>query len=209
MGNMLQNKIYNYFVTPFTTNLYTKFYEKEKEKSTILDIGVGNCEALIGNKKIILDKDLQILGVDIDEDAINRGRTLVIENGLSKNVSLRCADVYKMEQDRKYDTVVFSDSWAVIPDVQNMVTFAHDNFLKNNGKVVVLTTLEDQPSRVRQILKPRIKYFLGKKNDFGRCTTLQEMSTFVSKFTNQQLELVRSRTLPFYGQVKTYYVSFK
>ncbi len=77
--------------------------------------------------------------------------------------------------------MLFSESWAVIPTVEDMVEFSI-RYLKSNGKIVILTTLEDDNCTIRKFAKPKIKYILGKKNDFGRCTSLTEMKNFLKKF---------------------------
>ena len=43
-------------------------------------------------------------------------------------------------------------------------------YLKEGGKIVIITTLDDKGSCIRRWLKPRIRLLLGDMNDFGVVT---------------------------------------
>ena len=74
-----QNTLYNYLIGSYTKILYQKFFESIPDNSVILDVGVGNGNSLIQNKDLIIQKNLKIIGIDINDYSINVAKESVIK----------------------------------------------------------------------------------------------------------------------------------
>jgi len=109
------------------------------------------------------------------------------EQNLGNYVNCKLQNVYEAEiATEGYDYVVFSSTYAVIPNVADMVKHS-TKFINKSGKVIVMTTLFDYFNPLMQLFKPKIKYFLAV--DFGRFVTrsmirseLEEKGLEITKF---------------------------
>ena len=60
----------------------------------LLDVGIGTGSALLANRGVLLDKAVQVTGVDIDPAYVARCRTAVAEAGLSDRIEVRLESIY-------------------------------------------------------------------------------------------------------------------
>jgi len=213
---LFQNMIYNTFIAPYTTKLYRNYLKNELDFKYILDIGVGNGKALLSGKDIIKRKNIQIKGIDINPDVIKVAKKRIIENNMQDNIDVECANIYNWNKNKiqKFDTILFSDCWALIPNVEEMAEYCLYNFLKSmksrtsdknkyscRGKLVILQTLDSEKNQLRSALKSNIGKFIGNVNDFGRCVYFSEMEEFIKKLkseftvSNSHIDLVLKSSL--------------
>lgn len=145
------------------------FYTKElarcllleiPENSTILDIGIGTCYSYAQNADIIKQRKIKIVGVDIDESYIHKARHALIDAELEDWIELICADIYESDEKingRTFDYVVFSDSYAVLPNVNNMLRYC-ERFMNDIGYMIVTSTLFDEYMPNLDLIKKNLKY---------------------------------------------------
>jgi len=135
----------------------------------------------------IVSKNIHIDGYDIDPAYVAECKDVIREQNLTNYVNAKLQNVYDAEITTEgYDYVVFSSTYAVIPDVADMVKHC-TKFCNKNGHVIIMTTLFDYFNPLMQILKPKLKYFLAP--DFGRFVTrsmirteLEEKGLEIGKF---------------------------
>lgn len=169
------NFTYNYLISGYTTDLYNKFLSSVEDNVSIIDIGIGNGEALMAQKNInlIFGKRLQIFGYDIDEKYLSECRKKIDENRLQQNIFLFKKDISKDDIlfSQKADYLFFSNSYAVIPNAAELLKQAVKKF--NPVNIVISTALEDDDYTIRRVMKPRLKYFTFGV-DFGRMITQEQ-----------------------------------
>lgn len=169
------NKIYNYIVGSYTVLLYRDFLSKCDKNSTILDVGVGNGLSLCSNSDVIKERNLQILAIDIDNEAIIECASQIQKKNLCSNVFAKTIDLFALPIDsKKYDYIYFSNSYSVIPNSARYLSYCLQNLSKNKNNLYISQTIFDKSTLLTLWLKPRIKHFLF-NIDFGREMTLQKL----------------------------------
>jgi SAM-dependent methyltransferase len=206
-----QNTLYNYLIGSYTKILYQKFFESIPDNSIILDVGVGNGNSLIANKDLIIKKNLNIVGIDINNYAINMATESVIENDLSDYIQLKCMNVFDYETDLNLNYVYFSNSFSVIPNILVMIKHLNDKFLKkNNGEIVISTTVEAKDHNIKSFLKKNANYMLL-GIELGTLTTFKDLLNNISKnnlYVNKT-ELVYNTWYPMWGEINIYTFNIK
>lgn len=182
--NYIKLILYNYFIGHYTQKLYNNFLKKIPNNSVVLDIGIGNCYSLIMNKSILIEKNIKIIGVDIDAESIKYAKQLINENNLNEFIKIHNANIYNFKSD-KVDYIYFSNSFSVIPNVLDVINHTKDAFLKDDGQIVISTTIDAKYNYMRYIIKPNLKnIFFG--IDFGRIVILEN---FVSLITDNNMSI--------------------
>jgi len=199
--------IYDYLVVAKYTEFMNKvFLETIDDKSSILDIGIGTGLSMINNHLLLQKKQLSIDGIDIDPDYVHACQENIEKKKLNDRLTVNKINIYNYETSKKYDYVLFSDSYAVIPNVHLMIEHCK-KYLKPNGKIVVLTTLEDDVTVMKLFVKPRLLYVT--LCDFGKVTSKAE---FVYKIEHEnklevdEISCIYQRAIPVYGEIKSYMV---
>eukprot|EP00828_Plagiopyla_frontata_P020063 TRINITY_DN25638_c0_g1_i1.p1 TRINITY_DN25638_c0_g1~~TRINITY_DN25638_c0_g1_i1.p1 ORF type:complete len:227 (+),score=25.95 TRINITY_DN25638_c0_g1_i1:73-753(+) len=131
--------------------------------SSILDIGVGTGLPL---KSILskLPKDIQIKGIDIDGNYVKKAQQLFQE---FNNVKIYEQNFYDIEVKEKYDLIIFTFSFMLMPDQDKAIEIAK-KLLKKNGRIIFFLTLHTRESSIITKIKPWIKYL--STIDFGNIT---------------------------------------
>lgn len=194
----------------YTQYVMQKVLDQIPEGSRILDIGIGTGYAHYRNQHIIKEKNLVIVGIDIDAEYVKRAKHTMIDAGLDQNVKLIVADVYDVEFDQGFDFVIFSDSYAVIPDVHQMISHC-EKFLGENGKVIITSTLFDQYNQYIDWVKQRIGSVSSV--EFGEMKLKHTLINYAKQRALDQsdieIELIDQKTTPIVGyQFNTYVVSW-
>jgi predicted TPR repeat methyltransferase len=105
---------------------------------------------------------------------------------MSDLIKVELRDIWEWEPKEKFDAIAFTECWALIPNIKDMILHT-SKWLKPQGKLFIITTLEDNKSAFREFVKPRIRYALGQMNDFGRPTTYAEMEEYLKlNFVNNK-----------------------
>ncbi|VVU95657.1 Methyltransferase domain [seawater metagenome] len=201
----IQNNLYDYLVGSYTKFLYKDLFNSIEANSTILDIGIGNGSSLVENSEIIKKKNLKIIGIDIDPGAIYLAKETLTENNLCDYVQVNCINVFEYEPDQKFDYIFFSNSFSVIPEITKMLKDVKSRLLKNSGKIVIATTIEDKSSNLKSIVKENAKKVaLG--IDFGRLTTICDFINKIGEVNMRisNMKLVYESWYPVWGDIKIY-----
>jgi ubiquinone/menaquinone biosynthesis C-methylase UbiE len=202
----LQDSIYNKIMMPFTQKLYKLTIPIQPKGIRILDVGVGNGISLLSCSECIRQNDYHIVGIDINPASIEIAKANIKKYNMEEHVSAECQNLYQYKSE-KYDMVFFSDCWAVIPDSKQMVKFSM-NFLKPNGKITVVTTLDDKATFMKRVVKPKVEWIFGKMSSFGRVTTYNEMEEYLKEnFANYDIKQIYYDKIGCYGEIKTYMIN--
>lgn len=180
LNKYYRSYMYNVML-PITPHMYGIILNKYiKENAKILDVGIGNGYCIDKNAKIIKKKKLRIDGIDIDDDYLDICQEVIKNNKLEKNVTSRKQDLLKMNEDKKYDYVLFMESYPVIP-LKTMIkmTKKSKKLLKPDGQLIFCHNLVDKKSNFVDWFKPRIKHipFMGYV-DFGRLSSHKDFDKF-------------------------------
>ena len=205
----IQDSIYNKLMVPFSTNLYGHYLSSLPVDSLVLDIGMGNAKALLNNRELISKQRVRFIGCDINPPTVQIAKENIRRAQMQGHIQIRLQDVFLYENSDKFDSVLFSDCWALIPNIKDMVCHVQ-KYLKPGGTIVILTTLEEQKSSFREFVKPRIVDVLGRMNDFGRNTSIQEMEEFLGqKFLDYKMEIALVHDIALWGESKAYSVTIQ
>jgi len=171
--------IYDNAITkPLTKYTYIKLFERMKpnlsQYKRVLDVGTGTGRALsaiINN----FPKDAQIVGIDIDKHYIVKAKERFKAHS---NVEMREQNFYElMETKEKYDAIIFSSSFMLMPYREKALEIAKD-MLTPNGKIFFLMTLYEKKREIIEKVKPYLKHYTT--IDFGNITYEKEFDSFLT-----------------------------
>ena len=186
--SIAHNLYYKYLITGYTSELYNQFLSSVENNSTIIDVGIGNGDALLTpeNINLIFGKRLQIFGYDIDTDYLEICRSKINKNRLNYNVFLFNKDITTdtITFSQRADYIFFSNSYSVIPNGPKLLQNAIKKF--NPVNIVISTSLEEMDSFFRRKMKPNLKYFTF-GIDFGRMITQEQ---FEKEMENADLKII-------------------
>jgi ubiquinone/menaquinone biosynthesis C-methylase UbiE len=206
----MKDRIYDWAMTRYMTRLNRAFLETCRDGAAIMDIGIGTGAARVNNKEIIVRKKLRIAGYDIDPVYIRACEKKIAKYGLEKQLTVKRADVNRETADAAYDHVLFSDSFAMIPDCCDLIADVR-RFLKNDGTVVVLTTLDEDGFGLpyRKFVKPKIKSLTSV--EFGRVTTIAEFKEEPKNrnLVIRKMDFVQSIYCPGCGLTKSFRIDLQ
>ncbi len=200
----VQTNVYNYLIGSYTKILYQDLLNTIPENSHILDIGIGNGCSLVENFEIIKNKNIKIDGIDIDPGAIFLAKSNIKDNDLENLVTAECIDINKID-DKQYDYIFFSNSFSVIDNITDILKDVKDRLLKENGKIVISTTIEAKDDKIKSTIKENAKKLvLG--IDFGKLITICD---FVNKINDVNMKicnmkLVYNTWYPIWGHIHVY-----
>ena len=134
----IKNNLYNEIIGSYSKDLYKNFFEKIPNNSYILDIGIGNGYAICENSNLIIEKNLKIIGIDVDFNSILTCKENINKYNLNSNIySVLCEldnlDVFiptikkfiNKDNDKNnqniFDYIYFSNSYSVIPSSEEFV----------------------------------------------------------------------------------------
>ena len=158
--------IYDAALLPLTSRWYRAVLERLPQEARLLDIGVGTAGALCKNADLVRNRDLSVLGIDIDPDYIERAQKQVLEAGLQANVSVRLQDVYEC-RDGPFEAAYFSASFMLLPDPAAALAQILTQ-LTDDGRVYFTQTFQERRSPFLEKAKPLLKKLTT--IDFGTVT---------------------------------------
>ena len=81
-------------------------------------------------------------------------------------------------------------------------------YLREDGKIVIVSTLDGEYSWFRKWVKPKMRWFCGDMCDFGGVTLKSEMECFCrcQYFKNVEWSVVNDKVIRFWGRCTTYMV---
>lgn len=145
--------IYNQFLVPMTTGWYAAVLARLPDGSRMLDVGIGTAGAVIGNADTVRDRNLRIVGVDIDADYLKKARISLEKAGLADHVEVHHQPIEQHQPSAPYDAVYFGASFMLLPDpvgVLRQVT----RILSPGGTVYFTQTFQEKRSPLLEKAKP-------------------------------------------------------
>lgn len=203
----LRTFLYDLFIVKYAEALNHSFLKSIPDNSTILDVGIGTGLSMINNRLLIQRKKLNIDCIEMDSDYIAACQKNIQDYKLENYLSVSKMNLYNYVTDKKYDFILFSESYSIIPNVHILIEHCK-RFLKPiTGKIIILTTLEDEITMFKLFIKPRLYYFTS--IDFGKVTTKRE---FIAKIEHEndliinELKCIWQQSLIVYGDIKAYMI---
>lgn len=189
---MNRSFIYDSLLPRLTAQWYYEVFQRVPQGAAVLDVGVGTARALLSNADLVQEKGLEVTGVDIDADYIERARKRLGESVVSDRVQVHLESVYD-HQGGPYDAVYFSASLMLLPDPVAALWHGRD-LLAPGGRFYFTQTIHQRRARWLEWLKPMLKHVTSA--DFGRVTYAE---SFRSELASGGLELEEFTTLSEHG----------
>ena len=163
--------MYDYFIVAMTTRWYHSFLLRLPENASVLDVGIGTAASLIANKDIILERTLNIVGVDYDEHYVAAAANL------EHYISVDCASIHDFSPQigQTFEAVYFSGSFMIIRNKVQALNPCQRMLTASTGKFYFTQTIEQRgmvAPLVSMIVKPALKMVTS--IDFGQVTYRDE-----------------------------------
>jgi len=168
---MIRSYIYDAVVLKLTSQWYAEVLRRLPEDSSLLDVGIGTAGALLANAELVERKGLRVTGIDIDPDYIERARRRLQGSPLARRAEARLESVYE-HHGGPYDSVYFSGSFMLLPEPEQALRHC-SALLTDKGSLYFTQTIQLQPNRWMEIVKPRLKRLTS--IEFGRVTYEHEL----------------------------------
>jgi ubiquinone/menaquinone biosynthesis C-methylase UbiE len=203
--------VYNGTVGYFYTQELTRLLLQDiPENSTILDIGIGTCYSYCQNADIIKERNIRIVGIDIDEAYILTAKHALIDARLEDWIELMCIDIYITDLDKRtFDYVVFSDSYSVISNVNNMLRYC-ERFMNRVGYMIITSTLFDTYHQNVDFIKQNLKYV--SIVEYGTMMLKQDLETYIIEDRHSddyEFKLVKTMSVGKLCDFKSYIVRWR
>ena len=158
--------IYNRALLPLTSKWYAAVLERLPDGARLLDVGIGTGGALIRNQETLRAKNVEVVGIDIDEDYVRQCQKSIEKNNLSDIVRVELQSVYDFNEG-DFDAIYFSASFMLLPDPDSALEHV-SGLLGQNGRLYFTQTIEESRSRLMEKGKPLLKKLTS--IDFGKVT---------------------------------------
>jgi ubiquinone/menaquinone biosynthesis C-methylase UbiE len=162
--------LYDRLVAGMTSGWYREVLTRLPRGTRLLDVGVGTGAAVVRCADLIRERELSVVGIDVDADYLARCERAVRRAGLSSAVSPRLESVYDHSfnaADGPYDAAYFSASLMLLPDPVAAVRRV-TGLLRPGGTLYATQTFQLRRSRLVERGKPLIRYVTT--IEFGRVT---------------------------------------
>ena len=153
------------------------------EETRILDIGIGNGDALCQSADIIKKANLYIVGIDICEESLSECEDNLKAHGLSEHVQVGLAEDVLHDNTHPFDYAYLSNSYSVIKDVRSIIELA---FAKTkDSQCTISLALYEKPPWIGSFIKRSLTRILG--FDCGRYITHSDLA---SELTDMKASVV-------------------
>lgn len=151
-GEAMRAWIYDNTFRKVTDSWYRHVLDRLEPGSLLLDVGIGTAGALSRSAARVQEKDIRVVGVDIDADYLRRARRNVDRAGLSDRVRLHQISIFDF-QERGFDAAYFSASFMLMPDPPGVLRHI-TSLLAPGGRVFFTQTFEERRSPLVEKVKP-------------------------------------------------------
>ncbi len=162
----MRSFLYDTFILRLTSRWYAEVLGRVPEGAALLDVGIGTAGALLANAERVLQKRLDVTGIDIDADYIARARRRLHDSPLAECAAVRLESVYD-HRGGPYDAIYFSASFMLLPAPERALRHCR-MLLGPGGRIYFTQTIQQRPSRFMERLKPLLKRITS--IDFGHVT---------------------------------------
>lgn len=157
--------LYDRLVAGMTSGWYREVLTRLPHGTRLLDVGVGTGAALVRCADLVRERELSVVGIDVDADYLARCERAVRRAGLT-TVTPRLESVYD-HCGGPYDAAYFSASLMLLPDPAAAVRHVA-GLLRPGGTLYATQTFQLRRSRLVERGKPLIRYVTT--IEFGRVT---------------------------------------
>ena len=184
----LRGWIYDRLVAGMTSDWYRVVLNRLPDGARLLDVGIGTGAALSRCADLVRSKGLEVVGLDIDPDYLERCRVETARAGLAAQVTPVLSSVYD-HRGGPYDAVYFSASLMLLPDPAAAISHVA-GLLVPGGRLFSTQTFHHRRSAVMERVKPMLHRVTTIQ--FGRVTYEDE---FRAAFDAAGVELVELTTM--------------
>jgi len=184
----LRGWIYDRFIAGMTTDWYRTVLGRLPDGARVLDVGIGTGAALSRCADLVRAKGLEVVGLDIDPDYLERCHVETSRAGLAAQVTPVLSSVYD-HQGGPYDAVYFSASLMLLPDPAAAIAHVA-GLLAPDGRLFSTQTFHHRRSALLERAKPMIRHVTSIQ--FGRVTYEEE---FRQAFATAGVELMELVTM--------------
>jgi ubiquinone/menaquinone biosynthesis C-methylase UbiE len=166
---MWTSYLYSLIVADVTDGCYRTVLDYVRPGSRVLDVGIGNGAMIKRHHRAIVDRQLRIVGLDINPRYLAHCDQLVRTYGLRDRVQLHELSVedYAPSTPSHFDYILFSMSFMLMDDQRSVLARVLP-WLTPHGEILFVQTMFRQRSRWLEFIKPRLKYLTT--IDFGQVT---------------------------------------
>jgi ubiquinone/menaquinone biosynthesis C-methylase UbiE len=169
--------LYDQTFVGLTVGWYREVLERLPRGARLLDVGIGTGGALVRNADLVRQRNLHVVGVDIDPVYLRRCRKLVAKAGLARHVVPKLESIYD-HHGGPYDAVYFSASFMLLPDPAGALHHAAQ-MLSPGGRVYFTQTIHTKRAPVMERVKPMLHRVTT--IHFGRVTYEHELVEVVRR----------------------------
>ena len=166
LASRLRGAVYDTLIVRMTADWYRAVLQRLAAGCRLLDVGIGTGAALIANAELLGERDVRVMGVDVDAAYVERCRAAIARHGLGDRITVRHESIDR-HQGGPYDAVYFSGSFMLLPDPAGTLRRVR-SLLVPGGSVYFTQTFEHRRSRAVELAKPLLRPLTG--IDFGRVT---------------------------------------
>jgi SAM-dependent methyltransferase len=185
---VLRGWLYDRLVAGMTTDWYREVLVRLPDGARLLDVGIGTGAALARCADVVRAKRLDVVGLDIDADYLERCRTEMANADLTAQVAPVLSSVYDHEGG-PYDAAYFSASLMLLPDPVAAIAHVAAQ-LTPEGRVFATQTFHHRRSALLERAKPLVRHFTT--IEFGRVTYEDD---FRRAFADAGVELMELTTM--------------
>lgn len=184
----LRGWLYDRLLVGMTARWYREVFSRLPESARMLDVGIGTGGAVARCAELVRRKDIQVVGLDVDRDYLDRCAVALTRAGLARFVTLHPVSVYD-HHGGTYDAVYFSASLMLLADPVGAIKHVAGQ-LEPDGRIFFTQTFHHSRSALVERLKPLLCHVTSV--DFGRVTYEDDFRATVD---DAGLELVEVATL--------------
>eukprot|EP00667_Euglena_gracilis_P016110 EG_transcript_16822 len=193
--------VYDILIVKMTSRWYEAVLLDLGSGSRIVDVGIGTATALITNKKLLVQKDMKVVGVDYDAAYVDKARDNLQQAGLQDRVVVFCKSIYDdlvpalvqrqfAKQNEPFDAVYFSGSFTLMPDPLQALKVAA-SLVRPGGPIYITQTYQRKSLPGLQVLKPALKYITT--IDFGQLTFEEDLQRIIDQ---SGLKVLKNEPIP-------------
>jgi hypothetical protein len=201
----------------YTQHMMKNVLKYLPSNSKILDIGIGTCYTYFKNIDILERKNIRVVGVDIDEAYSTYAKYYINKYKLDERISIINKDIYEVKENydvmKDFNIILFSDSYAVIPNVFDMIEYSR-RFLCDKGTIVIVSTLFDNYNYIIDMIKRNMIYVTFV--DYGKMMIKSDIIDYYDDYSiniqpvNITFTEINRKNIPLINyQLKTYIVDIK
>ncbi len=157
--------LYDRLVAGMTSGWYREVLSRLPHGTRLLDVGIGTGAALIRCADLVRERELSVVGLDVDADYLARCEVAMRRAGLDQ-VEPLLESVYD-HTGGPYDAVYFSASLMLLPDPAEAIRRV-TGLLSPGGTLYATQTFQLRRSRLAERGKPLIRHLTT--IEFGRVT---------------------------------------